>query len=185
MKIQILISKSSWAKDYQNQIKTNISKYSNDVKFIYSHKNLKKNYDIKNQKQLEKYEKLDIYEMKNYIQSLKDKKYEYENDDMPEISKLKNDVNLASTKFIEKVKKFNIELKSNVYLKIENENVQIVKGKETNRHLYCDLDLRLLNRILYKKAHWDNAQIGTHINFKRIPNKMDPDVHTCMSFFHL
>ena len=97
-------------------------------------------YDIKNQKQLEKYKKLDTNEMKNYIQSLKNKKYEYENDDITEISKLKNDVYLASTKFIERVNKFNIELKSNVYLKIENENVQIVKGKETNRHLYCDLD---------------------------------------------
>ena len=32
-------------------------------------------YDIKNQKQLEKYEKLDVTEMKKYIQSLKGKKY--------------------------------------------------------------------------------------------------------------
>ena len=142
-------------------------------------------YDIKNQKQLEKYEKLDVNEMKKYIQSLKDKKYEYENDQMPDISKLKDEINLASTRFIDRVKRFNIELKSNVYLKIENKDVQIVKGKDTNRHLYCDLDLRLLNRILHKKAHWNNAEIGTHINFKRIPNKMDPDVHTCMSFFHL
>ena len=142
-------------------------------------------YDIKNQKQLEKYEKLDINEMKKYIQSLKDKKYEYENDQMPDVSELKDNINLASTRFIDRVKRFNIELKSNVYLKIENEDVQIVKGKDTNRHLYCDLDLRLLNRILHKKAHWNNAEIGTHINFKRIPNKMDPDVHTCMSFFNL
>ena len=113
------------------------------------------------------------------------KKYEYEMDEMPNISKLKDEINLASNKFIDKVKKFNIELKSNVYLKIENENIQIVKGNENSGHLYCDLDLRLLKRILHKKAHWNNAEIGTHINFKRIPNKMDPDVHTCMSFFTL
>lgn len=142
-------------------------------------------YDIKKQKELEKYEKLDVNEMKKYIQSLKDKKYGYENDQMPDISELKDNINLASNRFIDKVKRFNIELKSNVYLKIENEDVQIVKGKDTNRHLYCDLDLRLLNRILHKKAHWNNAEIGTHINFKRIPNKMDPDVHICMSFFNL
>ena len=42
MKIQILISKSSWAKDYQNQIKTKISKFSNNVDIIHNHKNLKK-----------------------------------------------------------------------------------------------------------------------------------------------
>ena len=142
-------------------------------------------YDIKNQKQLEKYERLDVNEMKQYIQSLKDKKYEYENDQMPDISELKNNINLASTRFKDRVKRFNVTLKSNIYLRIKNENIQIVKGKDANRHLYCELDLRLLNRILHKKAHWNNAEIGTHINFKRTPNKMDPDAHTCMSFFHI
>ena len=142
-------------------------------------------YDIKNQKQLQKYEKLDVNHMRQYIQSLKNKLYGYENDVMPDIIKLKNEINLASIKFIERVTRFNIQLNSNVYLKVENENIQIVKGNETNRNLYCYLDLRLLKRILHKKAHWNNAEIGTHINFKRIPNKMDPDIHTCMSFFHL
>ena len=46
MKIQILISKSSWAKDYQNKIKTKISKFTSNIKLINNHKNLKKNYDI-------------------------------------------------------------------------------------------------------------------------------------------
>ena len=142
-------------------------------------------YDIKNQKQLDKYEKIDINEMQNYIQSIKNEKYDYENDNMPDASKLLDEVKLASTKFLERVKKFNIQLKSNVFIKIGEENVMIVKGQDEERHLYCDLDLRLLNRILHKKAHWNNAEIGTHINFKRFPNKMDPDVHTCMSFFHL
>ena len=142
-------------------------------------------YDIKNQKQLDKYKKLDLNEMKNYIQSIKDKKYDYENDNMPDVSKLIDEVKMASTKLLERVKKFNIQLKSNVFIKVGKENVQIVKGLDSDRHLYCDLDLRLLNRILNKKAHWNNAEIGTHINFKRVPNKMDPDVHTCMSFFHL
>ena len=142
-------------------------------------------YDIKNQKQLDKYEKLDTDEMKIYIDSLKDEKYDYENDHIPEINKLKKEINLASVRFTERVKKFNIDLKTNVYLRVVDENIQIVKGLDADRHLYCDLDLRLLNRILHKKAHWNNAEIGTHINFKRIPNKMEPDIHTCMSFFHL
>ena len=51
--------------------------------------------------------------------------------------------------------------------------------------LLNELDLKLLRRILDRKAHWNNAEVGSHINFKRYPNKMDPDVHTCMSFFHL
>lgn len=142
-------------------------------------------FDIKKQKQLEKYEKINIKEMNNYIKTLKNKKYEYENDEIPDKAKLISDVKIASERFLERVKKFNINLNSNVYIKIGNEDIQIVKGNDQNRALYCELDLKLLNRIIHKKAHWNNAEIGTHINFKRSPNKMDPDVHTCMSFFHL
>ena len=142
-------------------------------------------FDIKKQKQLEKYKKININKMNNYIESLKNKKYEYENDKIPETTKLINDVKIASEKLLERVNKFNIKLKSNVYIKIGDENIKIIKGQDQNRELYCELDLKLLNRIIHKKAHWNNAEIGTHISFRRIPNKMDPDVHTCMSFFHL
>ena len=66
----------------------------------------------------------------------------------------------------------------------------MVKNKDIrwyrkNQNLFCSLDNRLLRRILDKKSHWNNAEIGTHISFKREPNKMDPDVHTMMSFFHI
>ncbi len=142
-------------------------------------------FDIKKQKQLEKYKKININKMNNYIETLKNKKYEYENDKIPETTKLINDVKIASEKLLERVNKFNIKLKSNVYIKIGDENIKIIKGQDQNRELYCELDLKLLNRIIHKKAHWNNAEIGTHISFRRIPNKMDPDVHTCMSFFHL
>jgi len=142
-------------------------------------------YDIKNQKQLEKYERLDVDQMKKYIQSIKNKKYEYENDIMPDKPKLLAEIKIASEKFIERVKKFNIQLKSNVFIKIDDQNIQIIKGQDLDRNLYCDMDQRLLSRILNRKAHWNNAEIGTHINFRRVPNKMDPDVHTCMSFFHV
>jgi UDP-MurNAc hydroxylase len=142
-------------------------------------------YDIKNQKQLEVYKKIDLNQMKDYIQSIKDKKYDYEDDEMPDLSKLINEIKIASIKMLERVKKFNIKLKSNVFIEVNKKNIQIVEGQDKDRKLYCNLDLRLLSRILNKKAHWNNAEIGTHINFKRIPNKMDPDTHTSLSFFHL
>ena len=99
--------------------------------------------------------------------------------------RLLNDINEAAKKLSENVEKFNIKLQSNVFIEIDNENIPIVKGLNKDLKLYCKLDLKLLRRILDRKAHWNNAEVGTHINFKRYPNKMDPDVHTCMSFFHL
>ena len=142
-------------------------------------------FDILNQLQLEKYERLDLDDMKKYIESIKDHKYEYEKDDEPDISKLVEDSELASKKMSERLKRFNAELNTNVFIQIKDKSIQIIKGKDEDRKLFCELDNKLLRRILDRKAHWNNAEIGTHITFKRYPNKMEPDTHTLMSFFHL
>ncbi len=46
MKIQILISRSSWANSYKKEILTKLKKFSRDIKILENHKKLKKNYDI-------------------------------------------------------------------------------------------------------------------------------------------
>lgn len=51
--------------------------------------------------------------------------------------------------------------------------------------LWCKIHPVLLNDILERKAHWNNAEIGCHIGFIRKPDVYDPDVHTMLSFFHL
>ena len=47
------------------------------------------------------------------------------------------------------------------------------------------LDERLLNRILDKKSHWNNAEIGCHIEIDRNPNVYEVDAHTMMQFLHV
>ena len=54
-----------------------------------------------------------------------------------------------------------------------------------NNILVCKMDNRLLRRILNKKSHWNNAEIGAHINFFRKPDKMEPDIHRALCFLHL
>ncbi|MBN9088883.1 MAG: MBL fold metallo-hydrolase [Reyranella sp.] len=51
--------------------------------------------------------------------------------------------------------------------------------------LDCSLDPRLLRRILDRRSHWNNAEIGCHISMRRIPDKYEPDLHTALQFFHL
>ena len=131
------------------------------------------------------YQKVNIEEMKNYIEKIKTEKYDYELDEFPCLEKLEEDVKLARVKLKERTNKYKINLKSNVYLEFNGKKIKILDGIEKNQNLLCSLDNRLLSRILDKKSHWNNAEIGTHISFKREPNKMDPDVHTMMSFFHI
>ena len=69
-------------------------------------------------------------------------------------------------KFSEGIKKLNLE--SNL--------PKVIKNNLKRSGLFYILD---------KKSHWNNAEIGAHINFFREPNIMEPDLHTSLSFFHL
>lgn len=46
MKIQILISKNSWANEYKDEIRNKLKDFSNNIIFLKNHNNLKKNYDL-------------------------------------------------------------------------------------------------------------------------------------------
>lgn len=142
-------------------------------------------YDLLKEKSDKLYEKIDIKHMNKYIKKIKSKKYLYEKDLIPANKKLRADIVQSSKNLESKIKKFNVKINSDVYLKHNKENIKIITGRDNKRKIFCSLDKRLLRRILDRKAHWNNAEIGGHINFRRYPDKMDPDVHTIMSFFHL
>ena len=47
------------------------------------------------------------------------------------------------------------------------------------------LEAKLLLRILKRRAHWNNAEIGCHVDIWRHPNTYEPDAHTFMQFLHI
>lgn len=75
-----------------------------------------------------------------------------------------------------------IRLKSGSYFRFNFSKLKCDRGFEAD--LICIMDPRLLKRILTKQTHWNNAEVGCHIDFIREPNKYQPDVHTMMCFFH-
>lgn len=48
------------------------------------------------------------------------------------------------------------------------------------------LNHNLLHRLLRgpKYAHWNNAEIGSHLNYHRVPNVFDRALYHCLCFFH-
>ena len=56
-----------------------------------------------------------------------------------------------------------------------------------NNYVSYVLDFRLLFKILSgpRFAHWNNAEIGSHITFKRNPNNFERGLYYCMNFFHV
>ena len=142
-------------------------------------------YDLKSKFSSPKYKKLDLDHMKKYIKKIKSYKYDYEKDKKVNINELERDILIASERFKNTLIKFKLKLKTNIYLKFGRKKKKIYEGSDNGKKLTCEMDTRLLRRILDKKSHWNNAEIGAHISFKRYPNVMEPDVHTCLSFFHL
>jgi UDP-MurNAc hydroxylase len=56
--------------------------------------------------------------------------------------------------------------------------------KRKRPYLDCYLSRQLLYAILTRKAHWNNAEGGLHIDFHREPNVYVPEVFTLLSFLH-
>ena len=47
------------------------------------------------------------------------------------------------------------------------------------------IDKRLLHGLLTKKFHWNNAEIGSHFAFYRVPASYDQRVYDFLNFLHV
>lgn len=90
----------------------------------------------------------------------------------------KRDVNLYFV--IDEIPAYEINFSKPEFKKLE--------GKLTQRkepYMECYLPRQLFYQILTKRAHWNNAEGGLHIDFYRQPNDYIPEVHTFLSFLHI
>lgn len=125
---------------------------------------------------------LDLVEMRSYIKKIGRRPYDYENDPEPDGVQLITDVFTARMRMGARMGKLGINIRSAVTLCWGDDEAKLTQGEG---ELRCTLDSRLLRRILDRKAHWNNAEIGCHIEFDRRPNVYEPDVHTALQFLHL
>ena len=91
-----------------------------------------------------------------------------------------------------RMKRFGIRSNFNVILTVYKKNYliypkfQFLVSKEClEMRLECRLDERLLSNIIRRKSHWNNAEIGGHIQMYRSPNIYEPDLHNGLQFLHL
>ena len=139
------------------------------------------------------YTVIDKEDMFNYINNELSKIiYPHESDEFPEKEMLLNLIERASAEMIKRMEKFKICSSFEVFLKVFDTHARIFPSfkqskeiDEIDNMLLCDLDERLLLKIIERSAHWNNAEIGAHIDFYRKPNKYEPDLHTGLQFFHL
>jgi len=134
-----------------------------------------------------KYIPIDINHMKSYIKNdLAQLKYPYESDPAPDKDKLIEDLKLAAQRMLERSEKLGINIPIDISIVVDNKPIKLLSPRDKKGSLECYLDTRLLRRILDRQSsHWNNAEIGCHIEFVRNPNTYYPDSHTALQFLHL
>jgi len=147
-----------------------------------------------------KYQKFDPSDYHKYIDSvLKNEILTYEKDPMPNFNQIYELCQTAYPKYLEKKIINNIKLKTDIYIQCMNRYIKIPKDYKENLNIYeinqidknskfviYRTDPRLLRLLLKgpRYAHWNNAEIGSHINFFRSPDIFEREVYSSMCFFH-
>lgn len=137
----------------------------------------------------------DPKEKDDYRIKIAKKKYDFEEDDMPSKSEIKELLPSAWENYKRKADEMDLKTKFDFYIKLENEWIrvsnrdkkyEVVDSIGEPPYVTMELDLRLLKRILKgpKYAHWNNAEIGSHIWYSRNPNRYERSAYYCMNYFH-
>ena len=146
-----------------------------------------------------RYQKINQEEYNLYIkQKLKNRLLSYEVDEPITFDEIYNLSKKAYEKFLDKNLINNINLKSDIFIKVNKKSLMIsadkslsvVNSEEINKkskkYVCYEVDIRLLKRLLMgpKFAHWNNAEIGSHIKFFRKPNIFERDIYNSICYFH-
>lgn len=138
-------------------------------------------------------EEYKLYVMKN----LSNKKLDYELDEIPEEQDLFQLAKSAQKNFIKKKEELFSNINTDILidfgskiilLPFNDKTVELknIDYKHNRDFIKLKLDPRLLKRILMgpKYAHWNNAEIGSHIEYFRQPNIFNRNLHLSICYFH-
>lgn len=147
------------------------------------------------------YRPLDEAEMTAYVdEHLATVRYPYQLDAVPDAARLAADLAAAANAMQARWRRFGLRSSWSVVIELFGRQYQVhpepVDLGPLDRFevadrvapapsLHCRLDERLLRRILDRRSHWNNAEIGAHIDFVRAPNRYEPDLHSGLQFLHL
>jgi UDP-MurNAc hydroxylase len=145
------------------------------------------------------YKKINQEEYSLYIaQKLKNKLLSYETDELPTFDEIYDLSKIAYQKFLDKNLINNVNLKSDIFIKVNKKSLMLSADKnlsaihteeidaKSKKYVCYETDSRLLKRLLMgpKFAHWNNAEIGSHLKFFRKPNIFERKIYESMCYFH-
>ncbi len=143
------------------------------------------------------FQSIDPDEQQAYIEAVLSRRvYDHERDEQPDAADLHDLFRAARANLWTQQTRWNAQADLNVGITVGEHRLCFNYGSaETSIRsidktlpepfIEASMDPRLLHRILTGRAHWNNAEIGCHIDFVRKPDTYLPDFHLMMSFFCL
>jgi len=156
-------------------------------------------FDLETGKVSKEYEPVNYDEKIRYVEEVLSKyKYDYEQDDEPSLSDFLDLLGKSYERYNTKRKELNFQTDTNVYIYLPEEKMakiscsdngfEIIDSADFNddRYVTYRVDPKLLLRILKgpRYAHWNNAEIGSHIQFSRKPEIYERALYFSMNYFH-
>ena len=162
--------------------------------------NSKESFDISTGKSSNEYRKIDQKEKQEYVKNVLSKlKYSYELELFPELKSIIKLLPKCYDRFNDLRQKIGYETDTKIILELTNDKSAIISCdgngyeviennqiKEIEKFISMNLDSRLLYWLLQgpQKAHWNNAEIGSHIQFTRIPDIYERGLIHCWNYFY-
>lgn len=147
-----------------------------------------------------KYKPIDKKSLSIFIKKISKKKFLYDKDPMPKFDQIKELCQTAFPRYLAKNKQLGNVFDTSIYinfkigiieLSLSKEKLSFLKKgffKENIKTNYVESTLhpKLFLRLLRgpKYAHWNNAEIGSHIKYIRKPNIFNRSVHQSICYFH-
>jgi len=163
--------------------------------------NSKESFNITTKKLSKPYTGINIDEKNQYIKDvLSKRKYDYHDDDKPSDDELFSLISKAFERFEYKRKQIGFHSDAVIIIPISEETdcfitcngnsykfVSPKEIKQKNKYVKISTDKKLLKRLLLgpKFAHWNNAEIGSHLQYERKPNIYERGLYYSLSFFHI
>ncbi|WP_435346401.1 MBL fold metallo-hydrolase [Haloarchaeobius sp. HRN-SO-5] len=157
-------------------------------------------FDLTEGRQSAEYTPVDPERKQQYIDDvLADRSFTFHSDDMPTLSELQELLPVAYDHMEEKRQGIGFESDTTILLDLVEDTVAAIslrgegieyvsqaQSEEIDEYVRMRIDPRLLHKILRgpQYAHYNNAQIGSHVHFAKEPDIYERPVYYCMNYFH-
>ena len=131
----------------------------------------------------------------DYVKMISAKKLDYDDDSWDD-AELLHFAHSAYKRFKEKAEEIRFQSKTKIVVKTKkiafsfssSSGIDVIDQSENLPEPYVEVELshNLLHRLLRgpRFAHWNNAEIGSHLRYSRRPDIFERGLYHCMCFFH-